>query len=188
MWHTASDCLWTSAAEITGKAIISDQYKDLEDFFVNFLNVAAPSISMLADQLMELGRVAASPDKVEIVIWAINSMLTSEGSSSASDALKDAKVIPVMLANGLIKLRSSRENFSIIDRQKFADAFKGKAVTLVFNLTQVRNLRPFLKWFGLEKRYLSRAVTEVSRFAGLPGALISNQDRKLSCKAHALFR
>jgi hypothetical protein len=187
-WYMTKECLWSSEAEITGKVTISDQYEVLEDFFVKFLEVEAPNISMLVDELVSLGRRRASTDKVKAVVWAINSLLETEDNPPLTENLKDANVLPVILRDGSAELRNSKSNFSVIDRQKLADDFKWRAAMLDFNLTEVRNLQLFLKWLGLEKRYLSRTVTEVSRFNGAPGVVVSKSDRVLSCKAHALFR
>jgi hypothetical protein len=143
---------------------------------------------MLARELVKLGRLRASIDRVKAVIWAFNPLLTSEGSLPPSDIFEDARINPVRLRQGSIELRSSKSNFSIVDLQKYADAFTKKAMMADFTLTEVHNLRPFIKWLDLENRYLSRSVTEKSRFDGVPAGRISNPDRDLSCKAHALFR
>jgi hypothetical protein len=155
---------------------------------VGFLKVEAPNVGMLVDELVELSRVGASVGRVKDVIWALNSLLLTEECPQLPNALAEAKIIPVNLGNAPSKLQSSKSDFFIRDRQKFADAFEGKALMLDFTLKEAHMLQPFLHWMGLENRYMSRAVKEISTFKGSPKAPISSPDRDFRCKAHALYR
>jgi hypothetical protein len=186
-----SSCVWSKDSQIPGKVSISSQYRDLRDFFVGTLKVKIHDLDMLVD---ELGRVVSSNHTVHIVddvkslIWQINNFSPS---SEALDNLRTLPVFPVKTARrGLdpVVLRARNENFSIIDRQPWAEAFHGKIDLLDFKLEEVRKLQPFLSSLGVENRYLSRAVSETSSLQGEIREQSRERTRQLRSRAHALAR
>lgn len=64
------------------------------------------------------------------------------------------------MLGGSTQSLTALEDFAIIDRQHYADAYKNKIKILDFTLDEVQRLRPLLDWAGLVDCYLSRLVVE----------------------------
>lgn len=189
-WLPPSSCLWSTKAQISGKSTISNHYSGLEDFFVDFLDVSTPTIDMLLTELrfQVASRRNQPPFKVvRELIWAVNSLLPCE-IPVPKESLDGYSLFPVRFKGSLVELQSSRKDFAIVDRQKLFDMFNDRAAILDFDLEEVRKLRPFLNWLGLEDRYLSRQVKEKSTLKG--GLLGSNIEltRRVNRQAHAIYR
>jgi len=75
-----------------------------------------------------------------------------------------------------------------VDRQRFGDAFADQAKLLNFKVDEIRRLKPFFLWAGLEYRYLSSMAKEISLLQGGDPMPISTQDRDVSRRTHGLFR
>ncbi len=165
-WVATSSCLWSKDAQIPGKITIISQYKDLKDLFVRILKVKIPDLGMLVEELSRVARLSPTVDDVTSLIWQINNFIPSP---KTLEKLADLPIFPVRVPRGtveVVELRERSGNFSIIDRQPWTDAFRGKVDFLHFTLEEVWKLQPFLSCFGLEGRYLSRVVVEKSSFSG----------------------
>lgn len=182
-YYSPSCCLWTSEARIAGKVSIMDVYADLEYFFREQLGVQMPDLAMLIQELKSRADGILSVQDAKELIKQINSMGPQTGSL---EQLKELKILPVQMPNGVVNLQSTRDAFSIVDRDPLRKAFRGKISMLDYSLEEVRILRPFLSSLGLEDRFLSRTVTEEST------ARESSFDRVLTsefrAKAYTLFR
>jgi hypothetical protein len=205
-WKAPSSCLWSSKAEITGKVIVNKWYgqcqhkKALKAFFVHCLNVSEPSLEILVEELKsvaepivgrsfsveEAGSAAGIVEKVKILIKAINSMPLDK-EASIGKKLRSESIFPVKLEK-LKMLKSTADYFSIIDRQKYHEAFKNEAWILDFSLEEVHELRPFLRWLNLEERYLSCRVIENSTFGGIGETCSDGLTQDLRFRAKALLR
>jgi len=187
-WAATSSCLWSKDAQISGKISIIGQYKDFKDMFVGVLKVKIPDLGMLIEELSRVARSSPKADDVKSLIWQINSFTPSR---KALEKLVDHPIFPVRVPSGTaeaIELRDRNGNFSIIDRQPWADAFQGEVDFLHFTLEEVRKLQPFLFCLGLEGRYLSRVVVEKSSFQGNIQEPSGKRTRQLRRRAHALSR
>jgi hypothetical protein len=184
-WHKISDCVWSSKVSLKGKVLISEQYSDLKEFFVDFLGVKVPDLGMLVQELKKVAK--SDPSAVEVIslIWQINAMSPA---GKDLEALKKSKIFPVRLANGKVELCSKEVLFAISDRKILGDAFDGRIDFLDFSLEEVRRLRPFLSCLGLEDRYLSTAAIETSSFERGGEHYTKEWTRHLRRRAHALFR
>lgn len=103
------------------------------------------------------------------------------------------KIFPVRSSKGdgepEVTLRDGySDDFAIVDRIKLEKAFKKKANFLDFDLDEVRHLQHFIEWAGLEERYLSKGVKEISYADTTSTHPISTPDREIKRKAHALLR
>ncbi|KAK2776158.1 INO80 chromatin remodeling complex protein [Colletotrichum kahawae] len=76
---------------------------------------------------------------------------------SPQDVLK-GRVLPIKWPNGNITLEPATTELCVIDRKNLQQLFEKKIKMLAFTLPEVARLRPFLKWTGLEERYLSVSV------------------------------
>jgi hypothetical protein len=187
-WVATSSCLWSRDAQIPGKITIISQYKDLKDLFVGVLKVKIPDLGMLVEELSRVARSSPTIGDVKSLIWQINSFAPSR---KALEKLVDHPIFPVRVPNRTveaIELRDRSGNFSIIDRQPWADVFQSEVDFLHFTLEEVRKLRPFLSCLDLEDRYLSRVIVEKSSFQGNIQEPSGKRTRQLRRRAHALSR
>ncbi|KAF4976018.1 hypothetical protein FZEAL_7274 [Fusarium zealandicum] len=189
-WYTAGQCLWSSATQIQGRVALNDLYPDLEDFFVSFLGVQELTLDMAYDELKEMSVRVPSPSitAVKETIWALNSLLISEVNLPDEEAIFIGKVFPIKYPNGTVKLQTGRTQFAIADRKSLGDIFAPQAKILDFTLDEVRRLRPFFSWLGLETRYLSSMVREISTVAGGRMDRLQHPDRDIRQKAEGLYR
>ena len=187
-WFKVSQCLWYTATQIRGMIALSDHYGTLKDFFVNFLGVKTLNLQMVFDKLKEQGAGQSSIKEVKKTIWALNSLLQSEKRHPSPKAILESSVFPVRYPDGNVELRTSATAFAIADRKHLYDPFSNQAKFLDFSTNDILRLEHFLKWAGLENRYLSRSVKEISTLRGDPDKPISHPDRDVSPKAHGLLR
>ena len=187
-WFKTSQCLWASATTIRGRATLNDHYEDSKDFFVTVLGVAELSLDMVLDELVEKGSRQAPVEEIKETLWALTSFLSTNTPVSSPRRILESRVFPVKYPNGQVVLRTSSVEFGIVDRRLLGDSFAGEANLLDFTLEEVRSLKPFFVWAGLEKRYLSNMVKEISQAEGGELVLIASRSRDIGRKASGLFR
>ncbi|EXJ63403.1 uncharacterized protein A1O5_11452 [Cladophialophora psammophila CBS 110553] len=187
-WCKISECLWASTTTIRGRTTLNDHYEDLKDFFVTVLGVSELSLDMVLDELIEKGARQASVKEVKDTLRTLALLLSSNTSVASSRRILNSRVFPVRYSNGKVALRTSTTDFGIVDRQRLGELFARKATLLDFSLDEVRQLKPFFAWSGLENRYLSNMVKEISRVDGGEPDLITDRDRDICWKAGGLFR
>ncbi|KAH7361082.1 hypothetical protein BKA65DRAFT_494597 [Rhexocercosporidium sp. MPI-PUGE-AT-0058] len=189
-WYKLSDCIWSGSTEIPGKAMLSDQWGDMKEVFVNLLKIPTLSFNMVYEKLKKIG---TSPQtgvtEAKETLEALNSFLTvGEGRHSDPRDALDARVFPIRQPQGNVVLVSATVQFAIPDRQHWAEAFRDKVRMLDLSLSEIQRLQPFLKWTGLESRYLSLTVKEgsdISRAGCMP---LHDPRKEIPPKAHALYR
>lgn len=187
MWHSISQCIWSSATKIRGKTTLVEQYKTLERFFVGCLGVARLSLKMLYDELAS--KHARSPrQEVDEALRAFSSLLSSEKCSLDPESIRKAHAFPVRHAGGQVRLQTASTGFAIVDREYLSDAFRGKVAFLDFGIQETHELKPFLEWAGLQRRYLSASVREVTSLNSESTRLVSRPERRLNAKSQALLR
>jgi hypothetical protein len=146
-------------------------------------------LKMVYDELLNLAsRVNVSIEEVKDLLCVFNSHLFSEKTDLNPGKLLQRKVFPVRGPDGEPSLQTSRENFVIIDREGVCSGFRDLIQTLDFSLSEICRLRPFIAWAGLENRYLSKLVKEVSRLEGGVAQPISRPRRAVRMKAYGLLR
>lgn len=190
-WHQISTCLWSSATKIHGKTVLDKDYEDLEQFFVEFLEVATLDLQLVYDELIRLGSAPdASAEQVTEQIRALNGLL---GDSSAypkvkPQRLRNARVFPVRTPGADVEPKLSKaEDFLIVDRAHLGRLFASQVRTLAFDLDQVHELTPFLQWLGLEDRYyLSHMVKEISMVDEADKIAVPLSHCRIRSKAYAL--
>jgi hypothetical protein len=187
-WVKVSQCLWSTVTQIPDKFALYDHYSTLEDFFVDFLGVQTLNLQMVFDKLKGQGTGQSSVEDVKETIWALNSFLRSEAEHPNPESILESRIFPVRNPNGHVELCMSMTAFAVADRKPLHDLFSNKAKIFDFNLNDVSRLEPFLKWAGLENRYLSCSVKEISTLCGDSNRRMSNPDRDISRKSHGLLR
>lgn len=189
-WHKTSQCVWSSAARLRGRASLNDDYESLKELFVDLLGVRPVDLSMAISELAEEARKSSTTvSEIKESIWAVNSLLLATSNMDTVDQLDpNLSVFPVRFpSGGSMRLASPRE-FFVVDREPLRKAFEGKVKFLDFNLKEVGQLSSFLKWARLDDRYLSRQVQEYTSFVGGGATAAPHREERLQTRAYALLR
>jgi hypothetical protein len=151
------------------------------------------TLDMIFDKL-ENETVELTAEDSKQTLLACSSLLTCEDEEVLRDLRQersiflDRKVFPVRFANGEIELCEGSMDFPLIDRHSLAEDFAGKAKFLDFDMDEVRLLQPLISWIGLEGRYLSKMVREISSADSNSTRPLSDPQREIRRRAHALLR
>jgi hypothetical protein len=143
---------------------------------------------MVLDKLITQGSQPTPVDEVKKTLRLLNSYLESTEDLPSPKQLLKRKVFPVRYPNGIVELCSSTVNFAIADRKHLLDLFSTEAKFLDFDINEIANIEPFLRWTGLENRYLSCSVKEISTLHGDSHRSLTSADRNISRKAYGLLR
>lgn len=189
-WYKPSECLWSTVTGIKGMVSLNGLYnEDLKNFFVELLGIRPLTLQMVHDELVEQATGKASIHDVKETIWLFNSYLQDDEEVPPSPKqLTESKTFPVKYPNGPVNLCSSTVGFAIKDRKYLSDLFSGKAKFLDFDVNDTPRLEPFLRWAGLETRYLSSCIKEISALCSDYQQNPTSPDRKIAQKAYALLR
>lgn len=187
-WYAPSKCLWSTVTDIKGMVALNSMYEDMQDFFVGLLGVRTLTLEMVYDKLIEQATGGASTHDVKETIWLLNSYLQDEEVLVNPKRLIECKIFPVRYPNGTVSLCNSMIDFAIKDRKHLSDMLSGKAKVLDFEVNDTPRLEPFFRWTGLEARYLSSCVKEISSLCDNHHQSLTFPDRKVARKAHALLR
>ncbi|KAF0329343.1 ino80 chromatin remodeling complex protein [Colletotrichum asianum] len=188
-WHRPSECVWSNATKLSGRVSLNEEFEDLEIFFVDFLGVKPLDLSMAIDDLKSVAtRASVTSSEIKDLIWAVNSLLPTVQKPPSSREVLKTKIFPIAYPNGRVTVGTATTGFCVIDRESLRSSFKNKVNFLDFTLEQVARLRPFLEWTHLENRYLSRCVKEITSFHGGAATPITNPQRQIRHRAHALLR
>lgn len=188
-WRPPSLCVWVeSSVKIPWKASIADAYPLKKTFFTTVLKISAPTVEMYIDSLKAKAKEKASAAQLKETMALICGLGVGETDLSS---LVEAKVLPVKLANGVGSFASAspKDNsvdFAIMENIIHWDAFKGKIVVLDFSLEEIRDTRPLLLAMGLEGRFSSKLVKEVTDVRG--GCQDHEMTRNLRIKSQAIVR
>jgi hypothetical protein len=188
-WYTASDCLWSSTTPIRGKLILNSLYgNDLRDFFIDVLGVSELTAELVYDKLAAKDGPELSVEEAKETLLVFNSFLAAGSGGFDPAAVIANPVFPVRFPNGKVSLRTGTEEFALMDRKLLGEDFAALAKFLNFGMEEVRILQPLFQWAGLEDRYLSRAVEEITSADTESARPISTPHRDIRRNAHALLR
>jgi len=167
---------------------LNDAYPGLAEFFTEFIGVRTLTLQMVHDKLVEEGNARCSPPQIKQTIWLLNSYMQSESNTPDPKAILHARVFPVRYPNGTVELYSSAVDFAIADRKHLLDLFCSRAKFLDFDVNEVARLEPFLQWTGLDKRYISSSVKEISMVRGDSHRALISPERNIARRAYGLLR
>lgn len=188
-WRRPSECVWVeSSVKIPRKASIADAYPSKKSFFTTVLKISEPTVEMYINSLKAEAKGRASAAQIKETMALICGL--GVGESDLSSLVK-AKVLPVKLANGVGSFASpsfndSSVDFAIVENTIHWDVFKGKIAVLDFSLEEIRDTRPLLLAMGLEERFSSKLVKEVTDVRG--GSQDHEMTRNLRIKSQAIIR
>ncbi|KAE8423087.1 hypothetical protein BDV36DRAFT_279575 [Aspergillus pseudocaelatus] len=187
-WYGTSECLWSKVTNIDGMVALNDEYEGLYELFVDIIGVRTLTLEMVIKKLIDQGSTFASVKEVKETIHLLNNYLQRDEDVPDSQPIRDAKVFPVRDLNGQVVLRNYDDAFSIADRNHLYDWFVGKADFLDFGVNDIHRLEPFLNWVGLERRYLSVSVKEISTLGNGAHQSLVSKDRNIALRAYGLLR
>jgi hypothetical protein len=147
------------------------------------------TLLMVYDKLKDQGasdRSTVSEVKHDLVVF--NSLLSLSEQKPDPAPILAGRLFPVRSPGGSVGLCRGSSDFAIVDRKALGGIFAGRAKMLDFSFEEVLRLQPTLEWLGLENRYLSVSVEEVSRVVGNSERPLSSPQRDIKTKAHALCR
>ncbi|KAI1359962.1 hypothetical protein F5Y08DRAFT_349207 [Xylaria arbuscula] len=178
-WYNVSQCIWSTATQIQGRAPVNELYPDLERFLTDFLCVARLTLQIAYDELKLKGNSEPAPavQEVKDAIFAFNSLLQSA-------------IFPTRYPHGPIELKAATTDFAIVDRELYYKVFAPQVKLLDFTLEEIRRLEPFISWLGIDDRYLSVVVKEIStvEVIGQRSRPLQSPRRSLAGKARSLVR
>ncbi|KAI5865504.1 hypothetical protein GGS23DRAFT_559520 [Durotheca rogersii] len=188
-WYKLSQCLWSAPASIRGKINLSTVYDDgMKGFFVNKLGVRMLDANIVYNELMGLEPDEAAVERVKDLLWTLNSQLEFGPPEGSADILLQHHILPIRHVGGSVSLDSSRAEFAIVDRKTLDDIFGRRLKVLDFTANEIHKLENFLKWAGLESRYLSRLVKESSVLDSSDKLPISDPTQDICKRAYGLLR
>ncbi|KAH6606940.1 hypothetical protein Trco_006093 [Trichoderma cornu-damae] len=187
-WAKRSQCLWSSPTNIVGRVALGDCYAGMESFFVNKLGIGRLTAGMVYDKLLEIGLETPPISEVGDTLELFSSLLRESQEQLDSGLLLRRCLFPVKYLDNTTKLASAEVDFAICDRQHLVEPFAGRAKMLDLDSGKASRLKPFFKWAGLERRYLSTLVTETTFVAGGRLQPVSDINRDIKKKAYALLR
>ncbi|KAF4468849.1 ATPase-like ATP-binding domain [Fusarium albosuccineum] len=185
-WYKTSDCLWSSETVIRGKAILDGCWESDKSFFVDKLGVKLLTLQMVYDELRQSPQ--SSMEEIKVAILSFNGLLQAERTNLDPQPIRKAKIFPVRFPKGSIILSSVDVDFAIGDRDKLKAKFQDKINLLDFDLEDIRRLKSFFEWAGLQERYLSNSVRERTSIPIDLGCPISSRNRDLKRKAYYVAR
>lgn len=186
-WYKTSETLWSSSAPIGGKVTLDDHYEDLESFFVSKIGVKSLTLDMVYDELVQEPQ-RSSLDDITVSLLALSNFLRDESTARKPGPLRDAKIFPIKYGNNAPVLQSAKTEFAIVDRVHLQEHFDGRVALLDFDLEDIHRLRPLLSWLGLESRFLSNSVREITSVPPGSGSIITVSGRDLCRKAYYILR
>jgi hypothetical protein len=168
-WLTVSQCLWSSPTKFGSRAVLSDNYEEFEDFFVDFLGVQTLSAKIVYDELLNQTRLTTSVGLAHLKsqLKTLSSFIGERDIDPTIQPLsllgEGVRIFPVRpLGSAAVKLVAYPTGFVIVDRVRLGSYFADKVDVLDFSLDEIRDLSPLFGWLGIESRLLSRLVKEIS--------------------------
>jgi hypothetical protein len=184
-------CLWNSPFTLTGHHDLAKIYPTLENLFTKHLMVKTITPRMLVNEIVRMATVKKPKIRnIKERLIGVGLMFAKAGISeedeSALEALSKVKFLPKKVADGTSVLVAITDEFAIPDHQRYYDALEAHNVLLDFEVADVQILHVLFETLGLEDRYLSMAVKEIST-TGIDCIQDSTLSRQLREKAYALY-
>lgn len=189
-WYKSSQCVWESPCSLSDYVQLSTLYPELEAFFVDSLKIQSATPVMLVKSLIAIAEGDnPEPDEIGKRLLTLGRIAQIENLdqefSESLDLLREVDFLPVksprkhylMSVNGI---------FAISDHDRFGREFADEVTLLDFTPDQAAILDPIFQYLNLADRYLTKAVTEVSK-VGLDLEESTSLSHLLQTKAYALY-
>jgi hypothetical protein len=190
-WFKVSECVWSVEGASIAKACLEPLYPDLAEFFVDRLGVSKLTFALVCQHITEIGDEIRDISHIKDLLWSLKALLPPAGDETRApftEDLKSSRIFPVNVPGGPTQPMSARDEFAIIDRQQYANAFAGKVKILDFTMEEVHRLRLLIEWAGLTGQYFSNLVVERTHFEKQQRTEDRYLTRTFASKAHAFTR
>lgn len=161
-------------------------YADLEEVFVNKLNITAPTIENYVEQI----RLLAMEEETNFneLKMAMVSLHYMRPEKKDLEPLEHVKFLPIKQLDGTVDLGSKDEEFFILDREGYRRLFHHKLPMLHLSLEEARQIHPLLSTLELDDRYLSFAIKENTAVHHQSPNPSANLTQEFQQKARAVYR
>ena len=162
------ECRWTSPACLEHLTALSTRYVDLEDFFVNKLEIKNATAWDIKDELVRLsGKTDRTKSIKELLMWMNNSIGDKLWDDRIPKELGDKAIIPVK--DNVRVLRScGDDDWFIADTIKLGQLFRGLVALIDFDDDEIAKLAPLFEKLLVHRRYLSDNYRETQETVGKP--------------------
>lgn len=138
-------------------------YPNLQSFFVERLQVQTANVSLLIQELIDLGsQNVKEANKLKNIMVAAGVMLGQQEDLAALEGaiqnLKRYRFLPIRSSDGGQIFEKPSANFFINDHERLSLAFADRLNFLDFSYNELTSLHPLFQCLKLEHRYLSRLV------------------------------
>lgn len=149
--------------EISNHVPIAAMYSDLQDFFVEVLDVKTVTPEFMMEQLAKTAKSRTkTAENVKALMLAVSELLDRSSNRSdfrsSMEALDECSYLPCRLAGGTTEFRSRSQTFFIVDSENYAVEFGDQLVMLDFSYEQLNSLHILIQILGLDDHYLARHV------------------------------
>jgi hypothetical protein len=182
--------VWESPCSLSDYVELSPLYPDLEDFFVDSLGIQSATPAMLTKSLIEVAQSDNyEPDEISKRLLTLGTVAQMESLdkefSDSLDLLRGVDFLPMKTAREhyLIGIDGI---FAISDHHRFGREFADQDILLDFTPDDISILDPIFQYLNLANRYLTNAVTEVSK-VGRDVEESASLSHHLQTKAYALY-
>ena len=172
------------ASNIENKTAIALHYQDLQKFFVDRLLVEEPNIPMLVDEILVVAD--QKTPRIQAIRDLIKELNSFRPRAPDLDRLRGAPILAVKGTDGLIRLAKTTDAFAIGDRVHYVTLFADKIPVMDYSLEDTHRLESFISALGLEGRYMSRLVQELSMVKEASHHVVLSD--KIKRKAYSIFR
>lgn len=170
-----------------GKTSIQHIYrssKELEEMFVQGLQVPKPSLEMHVATLRALAKTNVPVSAIVEVMAHISELKRPEG--ELRQKLQNLNIFPVRQRNGMISRTSLSVEFAIIDKSIYRRRFDDLICVLDFDDHQFWRTSGFLIACGLRSQFMSECVMETTG-ASNPTPFVE-KTQEIRSKAYAFLR
>ncbi|KAK0705957.1 hypothetical protein B0T26DRAFT_679718 [Lasiosphaeria miniovina] len=143
-WHSAAECLWSSATPIRGMHVLDALYDGahgLKAFFTDMLGVGTVTAELVYGKLAgEQELPAAEAKEVLLVFSAFLAARRDRGAAFAPGLVVDNAVFPVRLPGGRLRLARGTDAFVLLDRRNLGEDFAPLAAVLDCTMDEVEKV------------------------------------------------
>lgn len=168
---------------------INDHYTDFDHLFREVLQVPSLNLTMIYEELLGGLSSGSTTERVKDLLLNFSLLLPAEANPPPPKRLRQSQIFPIKPpGRNNTTLGTGKTEFFVVDREDLFIAFGDRVQCFDFSMKDVCRLRPFIDWIGLESRYLSRCVEEVSKVRGGTEWPIRESKRDIKNKAYGLLR
>jgi hypothetical protein len=163
-WYYSTDCIWAEdKIRLPGLVPIADQYRTIQPFFVDILEIESPQLEMHIDALKSETK-EEKPARAR-VLELIECNCSYDPSPCELNELKDCKCFPVNIPGQGLEWMACSGIFAVGDRRTYLEMFRDQVPCVDFSLEEIHLYEKFFSGLNIQSKFLSvlvRAETNAS--------------------------